>query len=288
MGTREHKQHAPKKVSVAVITISTTRALVDDSSGKWISTQATNEGHAVVYHDVIPDDAEIICSGTLIKLKDQGYSVGITDFTRGEMATRGNPDERESEALCAAEIMGVDVRTNLGFPDAHIVNTLENRKRIVRVIREYRPKLIFTHDLNNRNPDHTHTALLVRESCFTAGLVKFETGQTPHRPNKILYGMEYFEFRPSLLIDITGQFERKMRAVSCYQSQVYNPGYDGLPTYISSNRFHQEIESRLRYYGSRIHKDYAEGFRMDTPVEIEDLVKEVALRSLIPGQIEKQ
>ena len=60
MGTREHKQHAPKKVSIAVITISTTRALVDDSSGKWISTQATNEGHDVVYHDVIPDDAEII------------------------------------------------------------------------------------------------------------------------------------------------------------------------------------------------------------------------------------
>ncbi|HUT64156.1 MAG TPA: bacillithiol biosynthesis deacetylase BshB1 [Anaerolineae bacterium] len=231
-----------------------------------------------------PDDAEIIAGGTLIKLKNQGYAVGIVDFTRGEMGTRGDADKREREAACSAGIMGVDVRINLGFPDAHIESTIENRQQVVRAIREYKPYLIITHDLNNRNQDHTYTATLVRESSFTAGLAKYDTGQAPHRPNKILYGMEYFEFKASLLIDITEQFERKMQAVSCYESQIYNPGYDGLPTYISSNRFHVEIESRLRYYGSRIHKDYAEGFRMDTPVEIEDLMKEVALRSLIPGQ----
>jgi len=64
MGTREHKQHAPKKVTIGVITVSTTRALVDDSSGKWISRQAADEGHEVVYHQVIPDDAKII-AGTV-------------------------------------------------------------------------------------------------------------------------------------------------------------------------------------------------------------------------------
>ncbi len=242
-----------------------------------------------MYLDVLcmmahPDDAELIAGGTIIKLKDQGYSVGIVDFTRGEMGTRGDADEREKEAACAAEIMGADVRINFGFPDAHIESTVENRLRVVRAIRQYRPYLIITHDLNNRNPDHTHTAQLVKESSFTAGLAKYDTGQDPHRPNKILYGMEYFEFFPSILIDITEQFERKIRAISCYESQIYNPGYDGLPTYISSNRFIEEINSRLRYYGSRIHKDYAEGFRMDTPVEIENLIEEVALRSLIPGQ----
>ena len=64
MGTREHKQLAPKKVTVGVITVSTTRALVDDSSGKWISSQAVDEGHEVVYHQVIPDDVKII-AGTV-------------------------------------------------------------------------------------------------------------------------------------------------------------------------------------------------------------------------------
>ncbi len=62
MGTHEHKQQAPKKVTIGIITISTTRALANDSSGKWISEQASDEGHEVVHHQVIPDDTEIIAS----------------------------------------------------------------------------------------------------------------------------------------------------------------------------------------------------------------------------------
>jgi len=231
-----------------------------------------------------PDDTEILCGGTLIKLKDQGYSTGIVDFTRGEMSTRGDVDQRAREAACAAVIMGVDVRTNLQFPDACIENTVENRRRVISIIREYRPHVIITHDSNNRNPDHTHTSMLVKESCFTAGLAKYDTGQKPHRPNKILYTMEYFEIIPTIIVDVTEQFDRKMKAVSCYQSQVFNPGNKGLPTYISSDRFTREIDARMRYYGSRIHTDYAEGFRMDTPVVIQDVVREIGLRALIPGQ----
>ena len=62
MGTHEHKKHAPRKVSIGIITVSTTRALVDDASGNWISEQARKEGHDVVYHQVITDDAGIIAS----------------------------------------------------------------------------------------------------------------------------------------------------------------------------------------------------------------------------------
>ena len=109
-----------------------------------------------------PDDAEIMAGGTLIKLKDQGYSVGIANFTAGEMGTRGDPKQREREAACAAEIMGIDVLVNLGFPDARIENTIENREPVIRTLREYRPYLVITHDQYNRNPDHTHTSLLVR------------------------------------------------------------------------------------------------------------------------------
>ena len=231
-----------------------------------------------------PDDAEILCGGTLIKLKEQGYSVGIVDFTRGEMSTRGSAEERSQEAACAAEIMGIDVRTNLGFPDAHVENSIANRKKVITVIRDYSPYIIITHDVNNRNPDHTHTALLVRESCFIAGLSRYDTGQPFHRPNKILYCNEYFETQPTILVDITEQFEKKNRAISCYKSQVFNPDNKGPSTYISSEHFRSEIEARFRYYGSRIHTDYAEGFRLDTPVEIVDIVSEIGLRANIPGQ----
>ncbi len=60
MGTEEHKQHAPKTVTMGIITVSTTRAIVDDSSGNWINEHATKRGHDVVYHQVIPDDQELI------------------------------------------------------------------------------------------------------------------------------------------------------------------------------------------------------------------------------------
>jgi len=230
------------------------------------------------------DDADIIAGGTLIKLKEQGHTIGIVDFSQGEMGTRGNAAQRAEEAACAGGILGVDVRVNLGFPDAAIENTVENRRPVVEAIRTYRPHLVITHDLNNRNPDHTHTGLLVKESCFTAGLAKYDTGQPPHRPNKIIYGMEYFEFQPTMIIDISAQFERKMKAVTCYRSQTFNPEYKGPSTYISSSRFNEDIIARMRYYGSRIHCEYAEAFLMETMMEVRDLVREVALRALIPGQ----
>jgi molybdenum cofactor biosynthesis protein B len=62
MSTHEHKKHAPRNVTIAIITVSTTRALVDDTSGQWISESAAAQGHDVVYHQVIPDDADIIAS----------------------------------------------------------------------------------------------------------------------------------------------------------------------------------------------------------------------------------
>jgi len=155
---------------------------------------------------------------------------------------------------------------------------------VVAAIRKYRPHVIITHDSNNRNPDHTHTSQLVKESCFTAGLAKYDTGLPPHRPNKILYTMEYYEFSPTVIVDISDQYERKMQAVACYRSQTHNPGFEGMPTYISSDRFTREIDARMRYYGSRIHRDFAEAFRMDSAVEIVDIVEEIGLRALIPGQ----
>jgi len=60
MSTHEHKKHAPRKVTIGIITVSTTRALADDGSGNWINEQAQKEGHDIVYHQVITDDAGLI------------------------------------------------------------------------------------------------------------------------------------------------------------------------------------------------------------------------------------
>jgi molybdopterin adenylyltransferase len=62
MSTQEHKKHAPRKVTLGIITVSTTRALIDDVSGNWISEQAKREGHAVVFHQVVTDDQAMIAA----------------------------------------------------------------------------------------------------------------------------------------------------------------------------------------------------------------------------------
>src|SRR2546423_6290295 len=91
-----------------------------------------------------PDDAELTMAGTLLKLKSLGYRTGVLDATRGEMGTRGTPDERAEEAREAARIMRLDVRLNLEQPDGHVWLTEESRTALVRVIRKYKPKVILT------------------------------------------------------------------------------------------------------------------------------------------------
>ena len=71
MSTHEHKKHAPRKVSLGIITVSTTRALKDDTSGKWISEAGSDEGHDVIHHQVIPDDAEIIAKTLKEAIRDE-------------------------------------------------------------------------------------------------------------------------------------------------------------------------------------------------------------------------
>jgi molybdenum cofactor biosynthesis protein B len=71
MSTHEHKKHAPRKVTIGIITVSTTRALEDDTSGKWISEAGSAEGHDVVYHQVIPDDADIIAATIQNIIRDE-------------------------------------------------------------------------------------------------------------------------------------------------------------------------------------------------------------------------
>src|SRR5215211_6362036 len=91
-----------------------------------------------------PDDAELSAAGTLLKLKALGYRTGVLDMTRGEMGTRGTVEGRAEEAREAARILQLDVRLNLEQPDGHVWLTEEARSAMVRVIRQHRPKVIFT------------------------------------------------------------------------------------------------------------------------------------------------
>src|SRR4051812_25841481 len=167
------------------------------------------------------DDVELTCGGTLIKAAARGQRTAIIDLTQGEMGTRGSAQLRAEEASKAAEILGVAARENVGLPDAGIENTPATRRQVAILIRKFRPRVVIAPAQRGRHPDHRIAAELNRDACFIAGLAKIDPATAPHRPLKVIHCVTYrqdFE-KPTFVVDISAEFERKMQAVRCYGSQ---------------------------------------------------------------------
>ena len=220
-----------------------------------------------------PDDVELFAGGTLNKMKALGYTTAIVDLTRGELGTRGTMARREKESLAAAEILGVEIRENLGMPDGRVENTHDNRMEIVKVLREYRPKVVLAPHHVARHPDHARASDLIRDASFLAGLARIDTGQERFMAANVLYYFEHvFESVPDIVIDITDSFDEKMRAVRAYKSQFYQPRQRGPQTYLSRKEYLEEVEARARFFGALIEVKYGEAFSVRTPVPVSDPV----------------
>lgn len=226
-----------------------------------------------------PDDAELICGGTLIRAADQGHRTGVLDMTRGEMGTRGTPEIRAAEAERAAGVLGLAVRANAGFPDAGILNTQDTRTKLAGWIRRLAPRVVILPFMTGRHPDHRVAAELGRDACFLAGLSQFGEG-SPHRPEKILYAMSFREdpVKPTFVVDISDQMERKLEAVACYESQ-----FDGAKAAGEAFPTGQPLADLLRtkngHYGSLIRQAYGEPFYTEETMEVGDIT-ELGARSL--------
>jgi LmbE family N-acetylglucosaminyl deacetylase len=118
------------------------------------------------------DDVEQTCGGTLLKMAERGYRTGILDLTQGEMGTRGTAEDRAREAAEAARILKVSWRHALDIPDGRVENTWENRLKVVRVLREQRPRVLILPYWEGRHPDHYTASVLGYEAAFLAGLAK--------------------------------------------------------------------------------------------------------------------
>lgn len=219
------------------------------------------------------DDAELTCGGTLIKAVDDGYRVGVLDLTAGEMGTRGSAELRAQEAARAAEVMGLAVRENLGLPDAGIENTRETRERLVTAIRRLRPRVVIVPAPRGRHPDHRLTSELARDACFLAGIGRYVEDVPKHRPTKLLYVVTYREdpIKPSFVVDISAQFERKMDAIRCYGSQ-----FDGLTqageVFPNGEPLYDIVTHKAAHYGSLIRRRYGEPFVTDETMRIDDVL----------------
>jgi N-acetylglucosamine malate deacetylase 1 len=215
-----------------------------------------------------PDDAELTCAGLLLHAKVRGSTIGVVDLTQGEMGSRGTAEDRVNEAANAAEILGLDLRLNLEFPDGNIRVDKENIIRIIDVIRRYRPKILIAPYWEDHHPDHEATSRLVKNAWWFSGVAKHPGQGSPHRSERILYYLARFPFQPSLVIDISDYWEIKKKAILCYHTQLHN-SHDELPeTYTSTPDFIDEWEGRHRYLGSLIGVKYGEAYYMRSPVPV--------------------
>ena len=101
-----------------------------------------------------PDDVELTCGGTLIKMSARGYKTGILDLTKGEMGTRGTPETRHKEAQAAAKILGVSLRDNVGLPDSGLAVNQNQKLAVAEHIRRLRPHTVILPYWEGRHPDH--------------------------------------------------------------------------------------------------------------------------------------
>ena len=216
---------------------------------------------------VHPDDIELSCSGTLLIEKKNGKKVGIIDLTRGELGTRGTAETRKEEAENSAQILGVEVRENLEMADGFFKNDEENQRKIITVLRKYRPEIIFCNAPDDRHPDHGRAAKLVADASFLSGLRKIETldGEKPQEIWKPKYVFNYIQdmyINPSFVIDITDVIEKKLESIRSFKTQFFIPGEnDNEPqTYISSPEFLESIINRSKMFGKMIGVKHAEGF----------------------------
>jgi N-acetylglucosamine malate deacetylase 1 len=226
-----------------------------------------------------PDDVELSCGGTLLKMAHAGYKTGILDLTAGEMGTRGTPEIRAKEAAKAAKILRVTWRGTLGVPDSDVQPSRQHKLRLAAVIREVRPKTVILPYWEARHPDHYHASTLGYEGCFLAGLKQLPIDGEPHRPFKILYSTVFASVRPTLVVDITPQFEQRSRAIRAFASQFLpnksesRKQFKKTNVFLAIDRLEDEMNLLARHYGELIGVKYGEPFLIKELMQVHDVVK---------------
>ena len=221
-----------------------------------------------------PDDVELACGATLLKIMSEGHSVAVCDLTRGEMGTLGTPESRQQEAKTATAIMGYRCRTTLDLGDSKLFYTEENLADIIRIIRQFRPDVVFANPPDERHPDHAKASKLVTDALYYAGLKQLHTtlngqAQEPHRPRHLLYYIQFKHLEASIIVDISETFEASRKGILAYGSQFYQEGStEKAETMIQRREFLTGLEARARYFGEQIGTLYGEGFLLPTTMAI--------------------
>ena len=223
-----------------------------------------------------PDDAELGCSGTILRSIAAGKKVGIVDLTRGELGTRGTAETRDAETAASSRILGLHVRENLEMRDGFFRNDEEHQLKIIQMIRKYTPEIVFSNAMHDRHPDHGKASDLVNDALFLAGLPKIRTEidgvqQDAFRPRLLFQYLQDRYIEPDIIVDVTEFWDKKMECIRAFKTQFFNPDSDEKETYISTPSFLKVVEARSRELGKAIGAEHAEGFTSRKLLGIDNL-----------------
>ena len=230
-----------------------------------------------------PDDAEILCAGTLIRLRELGWAVHIATATPGDCGSMTQDRwqiaaTRTAEAQRSASLIGATYHC-LDERDIFVVYDKPTLRRAVDLFRAVAPSLVLTHAPKDYMMDHEMVSLLGRAASFAYGIPN--VSEHPRDPRSMVPHLYYCDpiegndpygraVQPTTLVDITGVFEKKAAMLACHASQrEWLRAHHGMDEYIEAMRRHGEMRGKQR--GTK----YAEGFvqHRGHPYPQEDLLE---------------
>lgn len=216
-----------------------------------------------------PDDAEFLCAGTLVLLKERGWNIAMATMTAGECGSADLSREeigsiRKKEADNAAKLIGGSYYC-LDCEDMFVQYNKPTILKVVSLIRQANPSVVMTMSPSCYHPDHENTSMVVQNACFSAGIKNIKINdQVPIGHIPTLYYMDPMEGKdkfgvkilPGFVVDISSVIDTKEQMLACHQSQrKWLHDHHGMDEYLSVMRRFSESRGKL------IHVDYGEGFR---------------------------
>jgi N-acetylglucosamine malate deacetylase 1 len=225
----------------------------------------------VLFFGAHPDDVEWGAGGMALLLRQQNCSFGIVDLTDGEMGSRGNQAERTEESRAASQLAGAAVRESLHLPDCGLTDSPEQRRLVASVLRRYRPQVVVGPYWKDRHPDHAAAGRIIRNAALYATLRKSADENPPHKPQAFLYYLLHNVRQPSLVVDISEVFDKKLELLQVHRSQFAKTAeeFGVLPMGLGDYLF--ALESRDRFFGSLAGVRFGEALVIDQPLKLKNL-----------------
>ena len=207
-----------------------------------------------------PDDAEFKAGGTAAKWAKLGHHVKLVSVTNGDIGhwrMAGGPlaQRREAEVQAAAKVLGTTAQV-LDIHDGELLPSLENRRTITRLIRQWGADVVISHRPWDYHPDHRYVGVLVQDAAFMV-TVPFFCPDTPPLPQNpvFLFSSDRFQrpypFRADVAVAIDDVFEQKLAAVHELASQVYEGGANGSQELERSVPPAEDVEGRMEWLRER-------------------------------------